>query len=376
MQQNQQIDEINNKMEGSVLKQRYTIGRLIDKGSFGHVYKCIDIQNQSRHLVVKVANDYKQFGNEINAMRRISKKQTHHSTNASTPEVVEYGMILFKESPTEDEEKLLSYMIMPRYGHNLETIFERSSCRFSNASILSLALATLDMLESVHSAGYVYNDLKLDNLMMGLKNKKVSSSFTEENIFATADLHLVDFGFATRYSDKVTGHHFEQAEVQTFRGNIIFGSLNQLNFKSTSRRDDLISMLYMMVYMLNQGKLTGIDLESQLSSILVFKATKKAKESHTLADLCCDNASIMTKFAEEVLSYKFKDEPRYSKLREILHKAFEATPRSLDSTSSSIDDNEYMEGNTEEGKMEVDQRASIIPQSNRGMMNKVRSFFN
>jgi hypothetical protein len=61
MQQNkkQQIDEIQNKIVGSVLKERYAIGRLIDQGSFGKVFKCIDLQEKSRPLVVKIASDYK-----------------------------------------------------------------------------------------------------------------------------------------------------------------------------------------------------------------------------------------------------------------------------------------------------------------------------
>ena len=69
--QKQQIDEIQNKIEGSVLKGRYAIGRLIDRGSFGRVFKCIDLQDKNRPLVVKIASDYKQFGNEINSMRKI-----------------------------------------------------------------------------------------------------------------------------------------------------------------------------------------------------------------------------------------------------------------------------------------------------------------
>ena len=43
--QKQQIDEIQNKIEGSVLKGRYSIGRLIDRGSFGKVFKCMDLQD-------------------------------------------------------------------------------------------------------------------------------------------------------------------------------------------------------------------------------------------------------------------------------------------------------------------------------------------
>ena len=88
MQQNQLIDEIRNKIEGSVLKERYTVGRMIDSGSYGEVYKCIDLENKHRPLVVKIASDYKQFGYEINAMRTVYKKQAKNGTKHHTPEVV------------------------------------------------------------------------------------------------------------------------------------------------------------------------------------------------------------------------------------------------------------------------------------------------
>ena len=59
MQQNHKIDEIEGQIEGSVLKERFLVGRLIDCGSFGKVYKCIDHLNKNRPLVLKITNDYK-----------------------------------------------------------------------------------------------------------------------------------------------------------------------------------------------------------------------------------------------------------------------------------------------------------------------------
>jgi serine/threonine protein kinase len=79
-------------------------------------------------------------------------------------------MILQTNQDTVKED-LLSYMIMPRYGKNLEDFFEKQKCKVSNNTILEIALGTLHMLESVHAAGYAYNDLKLDNIMVGFKNK-------------------------------------------------------------------------------------------------------------------------------------------------------------------------------------------------------------
>lgn len=159
---------------------------------------------------------------------------------------------------------------------------------------------------------------------------------------------------------------------------MIFGSLNQLNFLVTSRRDDLISLLYMLVYILNQGQLTGIDLESQMANIEAFKQAKKAKESYNIDQLCCKNAIILRDFANEVFSYKFKQCPNYEKLRHILHLAFESKYASnSDTTSSSIEGAEDDENMADETMVQNIQKVpSIIPvnhlRSDNSVIQKVR----
>jgi hypothetical protein len=99
---------------------------------------------------------------------------------------------------------------------------------------------------------------------------------------------------------------------------MIFGSVNQLKFLTTSRRDDIISLLFMLVYILNQGQLPGIDLFTQMDNIQAFKSALKAKENYSLDQLCCYNATTLKDFAKEVFSYKFKQCPNYEKLRYLL----------------------------------------------------------
>ena len=87
---------IKGEISGQVLKDRYLVGRHIDNGSFGQVYKIIDLQNETRPLVIKISTDYKLFGKEINAMKKSFKKsqEIHNDSKSSIPEVVEYGMII------------------------------------------------------------------------------------------------------------------------------------------------------------------------------------------------------------------------------------------------------------------------------------------
>lgn len=68
-----------------------------------------------------------------------------------------------------EDDKLYAWVIMPRYGYNIESLFVRMDDKFSPGTIFDIGVAMLTSLEVVHKAGYVFNDLKLDNLMVGYK---------------------------------------------------------------------------------------------------------------------------------------------------------------------------------------------------------------
>ena len=95
-------------------------------------------------------------------------------------------------------------MIMQRYGKNLENYFACINCRMSKISVASLGLSVLNCLEKVHKAGFVYNDLKLDNIMAGF-GQKLPEKFTEDDCFLNCDINLIDFGFSTPYINCKTG---------------------------------------------------------------------------------------------------------------------------------------------------------------------------
>ena len=65
------------------------------------------------------------------------------------------------------------------------------------------------------------------------------------------NVYLIDFGYCTKYLDKYNNHIEENNNMEQFKGNFMFASLNQMLFKATSRRDDLQSLLYYIIFFLN-----------------------------------------------------------------------------------------------------------------------------
>ena len=107
------------------------------------------------------------------------------------------------------------------------------------------------MLQQVHEIGLVYNDLKLDNILVG-----DSDSSTE----SLADIRLIDFGLCTDFLD-TEGNHIEFRQAQEFMGNMALSSKYSMNFCTLGRRDDLISLAYLLIY-LHSGHLEFLDYDN------------------------------------------------------------------------------------------------------------------
>ena len=65
---------------------------------------------------------------------------------------------------------------MPRLGINLDEYFHSVDKTIPEVSVYSLGIKILTLLECVHETGFVFNDLKLDNLMIGYSDELPKSN--------------------------------------------------------------------------------------------------------------------------------------------------------------------------------------------------------
>jgi len=104
----------------------------------------------------------------------------------------------------------------------------------------------ITLLEKLHSIGYLHCDLKPDNICVG---DGVDSSTLSE-------FKLIDFGVSDcicknpeAYSEPIEDGDHREIGTSLQKGNLIFASPNSVKNITLSRRDDLISLFYLMLYL-------------------------------------------------------------------------------------------------------------------------------
>ena len=98
-----------------------------------------------------------------------------------------------------------------------------------------IADQVLSRIEFMHSYNYIHRDIKPNNFLIGIGKKS--------NV-----LHLINFGQAKKYTEKYNSHT-PYKENKKFVGNAKYVSINTHYGIEATRRDDLESVGYMLVYL-------------------------------------------------------------------------------------------------------------------------------
>ncbi|XP_059460768.1 casein kinase 1-like protein HD16 isoform X1 [Corylus avellana] len=189
-------------------------------------------------------------------------------------------------------------MVMDMLGPSLWDVWNNNSHTMSTDMVACIAIEAISILEKMHSKGYVHGDVKPENFLLGPPGTP-----EEKKLF------LVDLGLATRWRDSTTGLHVEYDQrPDVFRGTVRYASVHAHLGRTGSRRDDLESLAYTLVFLL-RGRLPWQGYQGENKGFLVSKK-KMATSPETL---CCFCPQPFRQFVEYVVNLKFDEEPNYAK---------------------------------------------------------------
>lgn len=100
-------------------------------------------------------------------------------------------------------------------------------------------------LWDVHECGFLHRDVKPANFTVGPP--------VEDELLGgqTRVIYIIDFGLCRPYIDEKTGKHFPPRPRAGFRGTPRYASIHCLRGMDVGRRDDLWSLFYVLVELVN-----------------------------------------------------------------------------------------------------------------------------
>ncbi|KAI6016812.1 kinase-like domain-containing protein, partial [Pisolithus microcarpus] len=183
-------------------------------------------------------------------------------------------------------------LIIDRLGPSLEDcLSQQSSCMFS--------IGAVSILEHIHSNNFIHHHIKPSHLLCGYGAKQDS-------------LYLVNFALACAYRHPGTHHHIPNKKQLTFSGTPAFASIRALRGREQSRRDDLESLAYVLMYLLC-GSVPWQDDGLTIEEII------QAKERAPSSLLQGGVPAALVTFLEYTHTLAFDHRPDYDYIRSLVH---------------------------------------------------------
>ncbi|CDW78784.1 ck1 family protein kinase [Stylonychia lemnae] len=212
--------------EGVVIGDEYVLLKKLGQGSQGTVWSA---ENTLKQVV---------------AIKFVAFYKINNTLKTGLPRLLNHGSI-----------GEYYYIVMSMLGSSLQDMINKNKDKFSLITVLQIGIQLVCAIENLHNSGFIHSDIKPDNILIE------SDDFSD---VGSSLIYIVDFGISIKASEISGSNNISQETgasstvikrtAPIFKGNIAFSSTNQMMGRQAKRSDDMISLLYLMIY-LSEGRL-------------------------------------------------------------------------------------------------------------------------
>eukprot|EP00484_Ammonia_sp_Unknown_P023891 CAMPEP_0197035166 /NCGR_PEP_ID=MMETSP1384-20130603/13036_1 /TAXON_ID=29189 /ORGANISM="Ammonia sp." /LENGTH=747 /DNA_ID=CAMNT_0042465191 /DNA_START=238 /DNA_END=2481 /DNA_ORIENTATION=+ len=272
-----------------VIQGRFHLIKKLGAGSFGEIFEAKDLKTGKLYAckAESIRSKHPQLRLEYNIYRALQQSKYF---------VRVWGFV------THYNHQI---MIMDKLGESLEQLFTSCGRKFSIHCVCQIAIQILSRIEELHKHDYLHRDIKPDNFLIG---HVPSGDLTKPE---ASKIYMIDLGLGKVW--KENGRHIAEKTGKRLIGTPRYASINTHFGTEQSRRDDLESLGYMLMYFAH-GHLPWQGLRGDTKEEKYHKIGKK-KDQTPLKELCAGYPEQFKKYLKHTKSLGFQEDPPYDQYR-------------------------------------------------------------
>ena len=278
------------KLTQKIIFKKYKVGKLIFSSELSSIYEGKNELNGE-----SVALKFEKISNKFSFLESESYF-LYLLKGIGIPKILSYG-------------KFFNYKVLIEelLGESVYLIWKmkKNNMRQKLNDICLVALQCLDRLSYIHSKNIIHRDIKPFNFLFGKKGPDL--------------IYLIDFGLARKYRSSRTGKHIKFKNLKVINGSFRYISLNAIRGYEQSRRDDLESLGYMLIFLINKT-LPWLKAEKLKSTKMeIRKNIYKLKSTTPVEEICSGLPSEFCDYINYCRKLGFEEDPDYNYLRNLFY---------------------------------------------------------